>query len=186
MATRNLHEPLLTVEEFLAIEFPPGTKCELDNGVIRMMTGGTVKHAEVQANIMRYLGNALRGSGCKPFSSDLGVQTGDVGLRYPDVTILCGNRPDDNETKSVDNPRMIVEVLSPGTRTLDLGVKLNEYRAIATVATIMLVDPITETVRVIERTGPAAWTDRDLARGEDAALADLGITLPHAEIFARD
>jgi Uma2 family endonuclease len=186
MATRNLHAPLLTVEEFLEIEFPPDTKAELDNGVIRMMAGGTVKHAEVQANIMRYMGNALRGSGCKPFGSDLGVKTSDIALRYPDVTVLCGDRSTDSEAKAIDDPRLIVEVLSPGTRALDLGVKLAEYRAIPTVMTVLLVDPTTETVRLIERTGPAIWMDQDFASGTDVPLADLGITLPHGEIFARD
>jgi Uma2 family endonuclease len=186
MATRNLHEGLITVEEFLAIQFPPDTKCELDNGVIRMMAGGTVRHAEVQANILRYMGNALRGSGCKPFGSDLGVQTGDMALRYPDVTVICGDRSTEGDAKAIDNPRLIVEVLSPSTRVHDLGVKLTEYRAIPTVATVLLVDPTTETVRMIKRTGVAAWTDEDFESGDDVPLADLDVTLPHAEIFARD
>ena len=186
MATRNLHEGLITVEEFLEIEFPPDTKCELDNGVIRMMAGGTVRHAELQGNVFNLLRNKLRGSGCKPFGSDLGVKTSDMALRYPDVTVLCGDRSNDGEAKAVDDPRMIVEVLSPSTRALDLGVKLQEYRAISTVMTVLLVDPTTETARLIERTGPAAWTDQDFAGGEDVSITDLGITLPHAEIFARD
>ena len=186
MATRNLHAPLLTAEEFLEIGFPSDMKAELDNGVIRMMAGGTVKHAEVQANIMRYLGNALRGSGYKPFGSDLGVRTSDIAVRYPDVTVLCGERSGDGDAKAINDPRMIVEVLSPTTRALDLGIKLQEYRAISSLTTILFVDPATETIRLIARTGPGAWTDEDFAQGQDIALTDLGITLPHSEIFARD
>ena len=186
MAARNLHAPLLTAEEFLEIEFPSDTKAELDNGVIRMMAGGTVKHAEVQANIMRYICNALRGSGCKPFGSDLGVKTSDIAVRYPDVTVLCGDRSGDSDAKAVNDPRAVVEILSPSTRAMDLGTKLIEYRAIASVTTILFVDPATETVRLIQRTGAAAWTDEDFASGADVPLADLGITLPHAEIFSRD
>ncbi len=186
MATRNLHAPLLTVEEFLEIEFPSDTKAELDNGVIRMMAGGTVRHAEIQGNIFNLLRNSLRGSGCKPFGSDLGVRTSDIALRYPDVTVLCGDRSADDEAKAVDDPRMIVEILSPTTRAVDLGVKLSEYRAIPTLTTILFIDPMTETVRMIARTGPAAWTDQDFARDFDIPLTDLGITMPHAEIFARD
>ena len=186
MATRNLHAPLLTVEEFLEIEFPPDTKAELDNGVIRMMAGGTLRHAEVQANIMRYMGNALKGSGCKPFGSDLGVRTNDLALRYPDITVVCGNQSSDDESKAIGDPRAVIEVLSSSTRAVDLGTKLIEYRAIASVTTILFVDPATETVRLIERTGPTAWTDEDFASGADVVLADLDITLPHAEIFSRD
>lgn len=186
MATRNLHGPLLTAAQFLEIEFPSDTKAELDNGVIRMMAGGTFRHAEVQANILSLLRNRLRGSGCKPFGSDLAVQTGDMAVRYPDITVVCGNRPNEDDSKAIHDPRMIVEVLSPRTRTLDLGTKLQEYRSIASVATILFVDPMTETVRMVERTGPGEWTDKDYASGEDVPLADLDITLPHAEVFARD
>jgi Uma2 family endonuclease len=186
MATRNLHAPLLTVEEFLEIEFPSDTKAELDNGVIRMMAGGTVQHAEVQSNILSFLRNALRGSGCKPFGSDLGVRTNDMALRYPDITVICGKQSSDDDAKAINNPSLIVEVLSPSTRAIDLGTKLTEYRAIASVTSILFVDPALETVRLIERTSPAAWTDTDVARGDDVLIADFNITLPHAEIFARD
>lgn len=48
------HDPLykpITVEEFLAIDFPGDRKYELADGVIRMMTGGTPAHARVSTNI---------------------------------------------------------------------------------------------------------------------------------------
>ena len=107
-------------------------------------------------------------------------------MRYPDVTVLCGDRSGDSDAKAVNDPRAVVEILSPSTRAMDLGTKLTEYRAIASVTTILFVDPATETVRLIQRTGAAAWTDEDFASGADVPLADLGITLPHAEIFSRD
>lgn len=186
MATRNLHAPLLTAEEFLEIEFPSDTKAELDNGIIRMMAGGTRRHAEIQGNIFTLLRNALRGSGCKPFGTDLGVRTNDLAIRYPDITVVCGNQSSEDESKAVSDPRAVVEVLSPSTRAIDLGTKLLEYRSIPSVTTIIFVDPSLETVRLIERTGAAAWSDGDLSPGQDVPIADLGITLPHAEIFARD
>ena len=97
MAT-DPHYRLLTAEEFLRIDFGPEMKAELDNGVIRMMTGGTRAHARVQANLMTALGVALRGSGCRPYGSDMAVRTRDRSVRYPDITVDCGSpddRPDD-------------------------------------------------------------------------------------------
>lgn len=64
MATQ-VHYPLLTAEEFLQIDFGD-RKAELDNGVIRMMAGGTGRHAQVQGNIFVALRSRLRGSGCMP------------------------------------------------------------------------------------------------------------------------
>ena len=49
--------PLLTAKEFLEIDFGE-RKAELDNGVIRMMAGGTARHAEVQANLLDGFGRS--------------------------------------------------------------------------------------------------------------------------------
>lgn len=43
---------LLDAEEFLEIDFGAERKAELDQGVIRMMAGGTRAHARVQANLL--------------------------------------------------------------------------------------------------------------------------------------
>ena len=180
-------EFLLTAEQFLEIEFPPGVKAELDNGVIRMMGGGTVAHARVQMNLYRYLGNALRGSGCRPFGSDMGVLTHDRSIRYPDVSINCDSVPGmDDEDQVLNAPRVIFEVLSATTRRANRGVKLDEYRTIGSVEMIVLVDPVTERLRVLRRTGPGAWNDRDHREPHDLEIPSLGLVVPHSEIFARD
>lgn len=180
-------EFLLTAEQFLEIEFPPGVKAELDNGVIRMMGGGTVAHARVQMNLYRYLGNALRGSGCRPFGSDMGVLTHDKSVRYPDLSISCDSVPGvDDDDQVLSEPRVVFEVLSPTTRRADRGVKLDEYRTIGSVEAIVLVDPVTERIRVLRRTGPDAWSDVSHSEPADLVLPLLDVTVPHGEIFARD
>jgi hypothetical protein len=50
---------------------------------------------------------------------------------------------------------------------------------------ILFVDPETERVRLVARTGPAGWTDDWLPEGTDVTLSCLGITFPHSEIFGR-
>jgi hypothetical protein len=54
---------LLDAEEFFEIDFGAERKAELDQGVIRMLAGGTRAHARVQANLLAWLRQALRGSG---------------------------------------------------------------------------------------------------------------------------
>ena len=180
------HPRLLTVEEFLQIDFGPGLKAELDRGVIVMMAGGTRDHARIQGNLIRFLGNALRGTGCRPYGSDMKVRTHEMSVRYPDVTIDCGAPGDTGEDEFLRAPRVIVEVLSPSTRDKDAGVKLDEYRSLPTVETIMLVDPQAERCRVVQRIGPGAWSDIMHATPADIELLTLRLILPHDEIFARD
>ena len=188
MATQ-LAERLLTADQFLRIDFGPDIKAELDNGVIRMMAGAARGHDRVQINIVVALANALRGSGCRPSGSDMAVRTHDGSIRYPDVSVTCDrNTTDDDRLKAVLDPTVIFEVLSPGTAAADRGVKLDEYKALRSIETIVHVDPEQEVVRIIQRTGrlPDAWSDVDYTGPQDVALPSLNVIVAHRDIFARD
>ena len=186
MAT-NLHEPLLTVDEFMRIDFGPEKKAELSNGVIRMMAGGTERHNWLQRNVLVALTLKLRGSGCGAYGSDMGVRTYNFSLRYPDVSVFRGRNTAENENRrEFDDPRMIVEILSPSTRKEDIGVKLPEYKNAPTVETILYIDPDTGGMQLLQRTGPKEWRDAELAPGTDVPLPGFGLTLRYDEIFARD
>ena len=116
----------------------------------------------------------------------MATRTGPATIRYPDVTVFCGRTADDAERKFFDDPVAIFEVLSAGTARTDLRVKLEEYRALATLDTIVFVDVVTERVRVIQRTGPHGFSDVSHTQAYDIPLPKLGAELPHDEIFARD
>lgn len=177
----------VSVEEFLEMDFG-GAKAELDDGIIFMMTGGNVIHARIAANILSYLRIALRGSDCTAFGSDLAARTGDRSIRFPDVSVHCGNpsAPENDTKQLLGDPQVVIEVLSPSTSMLDQTKKLEEYRGLDGVREILLVDPRQERVRLVRRAGVEAWSDAWLSPGTDVELLSLGITLPHAEIFARD
>jgi len=182
-----LQEPrLLTAEEFLEIDFGPDLKAELEDGVIRMMTGGTRRHNRIQVNLIAALRPRLRGSGCRPNGTDTAVRTHGMSVRYPDVSVTCGQTVADDERDVAYDPRLIVEILSPSTQRSDRTTKLNEYKALASVDTIVLVDPTAERLHVFQRTGPHGWAETDHPDPVDLHLPALGLTVPHDEIFARD
>ncbi len=178
--------PLVTADEFLLMDFGE-RKAELDNGVIRMMAGGTRRHSTVQINIIAALRAKLRGSGCQPQGPDMATRTHDISVRYPDVSVFCGKGGEafDDDIKD-DSPRVLFEILSNGTARTDLKVKLEEYKALPSVDTIVYVDIGTERLRVVQRTGPDAWADQNHREPHDIALPALGVTLTNDEIFARD
>lgn len=107
-------------------------------------------------------------------------------MRHPDLSVDCAHQDAEGDDKVPVDPRVIMEVLSPSTRRDDEGVKLDEYRRLAGVDTIALIDPDAERVRVLQRTGPDAWSDVTHREPADLELPSLGVTVPHAEIFARD
>lgn len=177
----------ITVEEFLDLDLR-GAKAELDDGVIFMMAGGSEAHARIAANISAYLRTALRGTGCRPYGSDFAVRTDVASIRFPDVSVYCDSpsSPGNERKQLLGDPRVVFEVLSPSTSSHDQRTKLDEYRGLAGVDTIVFVDPADERVRIVQRTAKEGWTDDRLASGSDVALPSLAIALPHAEIFARD
>ena len=181
---------LITVDEFLRLEFDPEVRAELSNGVIhviRMMGGGSSAHARVQGNIFAVLYAKLKGTGCRPFGPDMGVRAHELSMRLPDVSVFCGRTSsDDDRTLMFDDPEMIVEVLSPSTAREDEEVKLPEYMAIASNKIIMYVDPIAEAVRLYRRDDRRAWAGGEIDKQSTIELEPLGIVLTWEEIFSRD
>lgn len=178
----------ITADEFLEMDFGTDRKFELEDGVIVMMTGGTEIHAWVQGNIFSWLRRHLRGSGCRPYGSEMAVQVSATEVRYPDVSIYCDPGPRDSyaEMRALTNPTAIIEVLSPSTTRLDQGTKLEEYQRIESVKTIAFVDPVNEMCRTVERLSARGWLDTIFSGTDGIAIPSLGLSIPHAEIFAPD
>ncbi len=177
--------PLVTADAFLQMDFGDH-KAELDNGVIRMMAGGSGRHARVQTNILVALANSLRGTGCTPYPSDMATRTHDLSIRYPDVTVFCDrDGPENDDLKAWDDPRVVFEILSASTSRTDLRVKLPEYKALPSVDTVVFVDIAVERLRVVQRTGRDEWVEAGHDEPYDLTLPSLGVALLHAEIFAR-
>ena len=184
MAT--LAKRLITVEEFLDIEFPSDTRFELDNGVIKMMAGGLAIHARIQGKIFVALANKLRGTGCEPFGPDMGVKAHDLSLRYPDVSVFCGREgPENDKLKVFDDPKLIVEVLSPSTRQDDIRIKLPEYRTIASLEAILYIDPEDKTVHLEMRDPARGWTVTTPEVGGSITLPLHDVTLSWDDIFGQ-
>jgi Uma2 family endonuclease len=173
----------VTVREFLAMDLGDA-KAELVDGVILMMAGGSPRHAAIAMNLGIALGNRLRGTGCRPYGSDLAVRTGESSIRFPDVSVFCReDEPEDtSEPGLLGTPRVIFEVLSPSTASNDQIRKLAEYRALPGVREVVFVDPDNERVRVVDTSAEreAGW----LSPGSEVPLHSLGISLPPGEIFA--
>ncbi len=174
---------MIEVDEFLDMDLGDA-KAELVDGTIWMMAGGSPTHAAVAANIIYSLMTRLRGSGCRPYGLDMPLRTGERSIRFPDVTVYCNNpaAPENDKKRMLDHARVIFEVLSPSTASNDQIAKLAEYRDIPSVEMIVFVDPENERIRPVSGQDRGEW----LPTGADLKLPALGITLPHAEIFARD
>ncbi len=129
-----------TLGEYVELEESSVVRHEFLDGSIYAMAGGTPEHAAMAGAIMAMLGSQMNGS--RVYSSDLRVRVLATGLAtYPDVTVVCGPSERDPQSPShVTNPTMLVEVLSNATQNYDRGEKLEHYKMIPSLKTVVLVD----------------------------------------------
>src|SRR5215469_14769650 len=84
----NDAEKLMSLDEFLAWERDQPEQYEYAGGRVTMMTGGSAAHVTIALNLTIALRQALRGTGCRPFGSDMKV-IANGSVRYPDVSVTC-------------------------------------------------------------------------------------------------
>ena len=179
-----LRERRWTTDEFFAwLEDGHGgdDRWELVDGEPRMMVRPVARHGLVVGNMMRVLGNKLRGGPCRPFGGDFGVTTREDQVRYPDVVVDCG--PRDMEDRLARDARVVIEVLSPSTRDFDSFAKLDEYRGVNAVRHVVLIDPNRVDVWLWSR-GEDGWSEtRHTDHDGTLDLPAIGIDLPMSEIY---
>jgi Putative restriction endonuclease len=81
----------VTEEQYLAIDRAAEFRSEFLDGEMIAMSGGSMRHAQLQANVIGELFAALRGSDCRVYSSDFRVRVSRTRMyAYPDALVVCG------------------------------------------------------------------------------------------------
>lgn len=174
----------MTTDEFFAWQERQDRNYELVDGIpvltVKAMTGATDQHDRITVNAIVSLGTQLRGKPCRPKTADTSVRTW-RGTRRPDVLVECG-KPDPRSL-AADEPRVVIEILSPSTTRYDRFQKLAEYQQHPAIKVILLVDSEAPQVAVWRRAGET-WSTAEAA-GLDAVidLPEIGVTLPLAELY---
>jgi Uma2 family endonuclease len=182
-------EPI-TIDAFLVLldRCPKTERWELIDGfVVRMMTGGTEDHALVWSNFDGALRAAAAKRGCRTLI-DMLVRhpNGDDTTVAPDVLVRCG--PPRGKDRTVDDPLIVVEVLSPSTMAYDRSTKFAFYQSIPTVAHIVLAYQDERRVEVFSR-GAATeagfeWNYAVLTAPNDVvALPALDFAMTVADVY---
>jgi Uma2 family endonuclease len=170
-----------SIDEFLNWEEQQPERWELIEGQPwRMMAGGTIGNAVIAGNIWRALDRQLRGSACKAFSDQVKVRTA-KRIFYPDVFVRCG--PIDPSATVVDDPVVVVEVVSPSTKNVDWGEKLHEYRITPSIRHYLIVSGFERRITHWRREGEH-WVDELAeAAGVVLRLDAVAATLTFDETF---
>ncbi len=181
--TQPVHH-IFTFREYLQLEEFANVKHEYFNGEIFAMAGGTPEHAALAMAIGAPLLTKLRGGTCRVFSSDLRVRVLSTGLAtYPDVSVVCGEfQRDPEDSSTVVNPKVVIEVLSDSTARYDRGEKLEQYKQIDSLQAGLLFSQTSRRVELHERTERGFRTEV-IADDQPLELPCLGVELALSSIY---
>src|SRR5271166_2758059 len=132
----------LTVDEYLAwAEQQPGRYELLDGAVVAMSPEGA-GHAERKAAVHAALLSGIRARGvpCYALPDGMTVRIDESTAYEPDALVYCGTKLPPSAIE-VANPVIVVEVLLPSTRHIDLSAKLADYFRLPSIAHYLIVDP---------------------------------------------
>lgn len=177
----------LTIAEFLAAYAGREEKFELVDGVPVMMAGANRRHVRIMTNLVRRLAERLDGGPCEVLAADMGLAVSEHTYRLPDVGIYCDPRdtgPAPVEPMTMSHPKVLIEILSRSTEMTDHAIKVDEYQAIASVDTIVLVHTSRDAFTTYERVSDTEWRTVVHLPGQPLVLRDPSVTIPAAEIFA--
>jgi Uma2 family endonuclease len=179
----------MSPQEFLAWEATQEERYEYVNGRIIAMTGGTIPHNDLALNLYRALYDHARSRGCKVNVSDVKVKLR-RRFRYPDLVVTCDDR-DKAAIKLFQYPKVIVEVLSPGTEAIDSaeptlcerGEKLQEYQRLATLEEYVLMNSEKALVEVYRRSSERVWLYESYGIEDALVLKSLDFECAIAQVY---
>lgn len=171
----------MSLEAYLAWEARQEIKHELVNGRPRMMAGAAKGRNRICANVLATLHARLRGKPCQPFGSDMKFISPTGNARHPDVQVDCA--PFRGDDLVSEEPRLIVEVLSPSNDWFDVKRRLADYQAHPNVRHILIVSTQTYDAQVYSL-GEGGWGSTMLDGVESGfEFAAIGAGLTMAEIY---
>ncbi len=137
----SLPNNLISPDEYLRLERAADFKSEYIAGEMVAMSGASLRHADIKGQIESILRGQLKGTPCRPVSSDLRVNVG-TAFFYPDVVVYCGEPKllDATYVDTLLSPTVVIEVLSPSTSAYDRGIKFLRYAQIASLQDYILVE----------------------------------------------
>ena len=147
------------------------------------MNGASIAHCRIVQALVFELTERLRGKACEIFSTQVELNLKvdkDQLVYYPDVMVSC-DRTGWGEAW-IQNPRLVVEVLSACTRDIDRREKAMNYRRVSSVEEYVIAAQCSREFTIYRRV--ENWLP-EVVSGVDgvADIRSLGVSIPLADIY---
>lgn len=168
----------LTITEFLARDWPGEWRHELVDGVVVAMNPPLAPHARMVTRVAVALETRLL-PGCGVFTGGGTIRPDDdYNYRVPDLTMACRN----SREHWVEEPRLVVEILSRSTQKADMTGKLAFYRSLPSIDEILLVRHDQRWCELWQRVGEN-WLIKDYIGTSELPLRITTSYIPLDEIY---
>ncbi len=151
-------------EEYFEILAKSEEKLEYHDGEIVAMAGAQLPHNIIVSNLIHLLNRCLFDGECIVLNSDMLVHLAECyKYVFPDIVIVY-KTPILSEKYRLDvleNPEIIIEVLSDSTESYDRNEKFECYRQILSIKEYILVASKKKKVEVYRRTPDDEWLLHD-------------------------
>lgn len=153
--------PFISPEAYLLQEQTASEKHEYYRGRVYAMAGAQPEHAYIVASVAAVIIAQTQDRPCRTGTSDLRVKIEATGLYvYPDITVTCGQPRYEvvQGVRTLLNPTLIAEVLSPSTEADDRGRKFLHYRQLESLSDYLLIAQDTPRIEHLARQSEDQWT----------------------------
>lgn len=168
-------QPWIDYPTYLQIERDTDVRHEWFDGCVYAMVGGTLEHSALSGSIIGELRSLIHPRACQVHTSDAKVRVPSTGFAtYPDASVVCGPIVRDaDDRNAMNNPVILVEVLSDSTEGYDRGEKFHHYRQLPSLRDYVLVSQHEPRIEVYSRDAADRWVLTVAEAGATIALTAL-------------
>jgi Uma2 family endonuclease len=146
------------------------------------MSPERIQHVRVKARVWAALDRAIAAAGveCEALNDGVTIEVDDDTDYEPDAVVNCGP-PASPDAIAAANPVIVVEVLSPGTQSIDTSDKLSGYFRLASVQHYLIVS--TRRHEVVHHRREGDTIESRVINVGTIGLDPPGITIDVAELY---
>ena len=141
----------------------------------------------ITANLVIALGNRIQRGIHEIYGGDMQVAVGTNSVCYPNVAVVNGEPQFSNGRGEIlQNPTLLVEIISAAARTSDRTKKLEGFLAIPSIKEVLLVNQNEMRVEHYAKQNPKQWVYRIYDERDDVITLDaIGCKVSLVEIYTQ-
>ena len=178
---------LWTVEEYLAYELTSPVRHEYVDGQLFAMAGESKNHNRLASRVCARFVLHLGDGKCEAFIENVKVKVSPTRYYYPDVVVACSEPEEDEDAYIIEEPLLIIEVLSPSTQRNDRVEKMNAYQKLAGLREYVIISQESVRLEVYrhEQAGEAWQCEVFNDTESEVTFQSVGLSLKLADIYRR-